>query len=106
MEPGRCVGGGVFGTLLSPEASAVGRVSLGLLSGCRRVGVGGWVGGLVSCELDSGREHLVMLPVVGGRGCCDIAIGGVPPLCVVCWWGCAAVCLVFVVFVECLCDKL
>ena len=82
MEPGRCVGGGVFGTLLSPEASAVGRVSLGLLSGCRRVGVGGWVGGLVSCELDSGREHLVTLLVVGWLGVLRYCNRWCAPLCV------------------------
>ena len=57
VEPGGRGWGLGPGTLLSPEASAVRQVSL-----ARRdrivtvVAVGS--GGFVSCELDSGREHL------------------------------------------------
>ena len=70
-----------FGTLLSPEASAVRQVSL---EGRWSLLPPSWVlacdalvarvGGLVSCELDSGREHLGRTPLfwpffgVGGCG--------------------------------------
>ena len=52
------MGGGVDrDTLLSPEASAVRQVSLARQDRIIAVVVVG-LGGFVSCELDSGREHL------------------------------------------------
>ena len=52
------VGGGEGrDTLLSPEASAVRQVSLARQDRIIAVVVVG-LGGFVSCELDSGREHL------------------------------------------------
>jgi hypothetical protein len=69
------------------------------------VGVAG-VGGLVVCELDSGREHLAHGLYTRGRArfpmtqfsfFLALCVGGGGWVCVV---------GVFVVFVECLCDKL
>ena len=55
-------GGGGRDTLLSPEASAVRQVSLARVDRPSLEG-GGGCGGVVSCELDSGREHLRSSPV-------------------------------------------
>ena len=57
VEPGGVVGWVGVGTLLSPEASAVRQVSLARQDRIIAVVVVG-LGGFVSCELDSGREHL------------------------------------------------
>ena len=51
-------GGEVFGTLLSPEASAVRAGPLGPRGPAAPCVGGGGCGGCVVCELDSGREHL------------------------------------------------
>ena len=57
VEPGGVVVGVGVGTLLSPEASAVRQVSLARRDRIVTVVAVG-PGGFVSCELDSGREHL------------------------------------------------
>jgi hypothetical protein len=75
VEPGVVVGGGWVGTLLGPErsgrvpvwegvfSSGVGGLSsCCLLCSCRPLGVGGGVGGLGVCVLNSGREHLAADP--------------------------------------------
>jgi hypothetical protein len=57
VEPGGMGLGVGVGTLLSPEASAVRQVSLARRDRIVAVAAVG-SGGFVSCELDSGREHL------------------------------------------------
>ena len=56
------------------------------------------LGGLASCELDSGREHLRDRPHHGVVAFIDPAWGRLLVL--------AGLVFVVVVFVECLCDKL
>jgi hypothetical protein len=57
VEPDAGRAGSGPGTLLSPEASAVRQVSLARRDRIATVVAVG-SGGFVSCELDSGREHL------------------------------------------------
>lgn len=57
------------------------------------------VGGLVVCELDSGREHRMMRVLAGSFFSVCVAGWGLVGVCVV---HVDAIFLVFVVFVECL----